>query len=77
MSALPRKTDIGKWWEDYDPNELYAQAHEKVSGGWHYSLPDYRNGAYKSAETVIRMLIDIVSKKRKLTAEYSLPLSTR
>ncbi len=31
-------------------------------GGWHYSYSDYQAGAYKSAEHVISMLIDIVSK---------------
>lgn len=41
-------------------------------GGWHYSLPDYWNGAYKSAATVIRMLIDIVSKNGNLM--LSVPL---
>ena len=31
-------------------------------GGWHYNRYDYNAGAYKSAQQVISMLVDIVSK---------------
>lgn len=53
------------------PQEKYWQTCTCI-GGWHYSLPDYWNGSYKSAETVIRMLIDIVSKNGNLL--LSIPL---
>lgn len=35
-------------------------------GGWHYSKYEGDNNQYKSAETVIRMLVDIVSKNGNL-----------
>ena len=35
-------------------------------GGWHYSKSEADNNQYKSAETVIRMLVDIVSKNGNL-----------
>jgi len=35
-------------------------------GDWHYSQSVYNNNGYKSAETVIRMLVDIVSKNGNL-----------
>ena len=35
-------------------------------GGWHYSKSEGDNNQYKSAETVIRMLVDIVSKNGNL-----------
>jgi alpha-L-fucosidase len=35
-------------------------------GGWHYSRPEYQRGAYKSAQTVVHMLVDIVSKNGNL-----------
>ncbi|HJV78041.1 MAG TPA: alpha-L-fucosidase [Paludibacter sp.] len=35
-------------------------------GDWHYNRGIYENGGYKSAATVIRMLIDIVSKNGNL-----------
>ena len=35
-------------------------------GGWHYSKYEGDNNMYKSAETVVRMLIDIVSKNGNL-----------
>lgn len=31
---LTKADGVGQWWEGYDPNELYAQAHEQVSSGW-------------------------------------------
>lgn len=35
-------------------------------GGWHYNRSDYERGHYKSAEQVISMLVDIVSKNGNL-----------
>jgi alpha-L-fucosidase len=35
-------------------------------GGWHYDRGIYDRGDYKSAETVIRMLVDVVSKNGNL-----------
>ncbi len=35
-------------------------------GDWHYNRGIYENGSYKSAATVIRMLVDIVSKNGNL-----------
>jgi alpha-L-fucosidase len=35
-------------------------------GGWHYSRPEYERGAYKSAQTIVHMLVDIVSKNGNL-----------
>jgi alpha-L-fucosidase len=35
-------------------------------GSWHYSRPLYDNNGYKSAKTVIHMLVDIVSKNGNL-----------
>lgn len=35
-------------------------------GEWHYSLPAYERGSYKSAHAVLQMLIDIVSKNGNL-----------
>ncbi len=41
-------------------------------GGWHYSYSDYQNGWYKSAQHVISMLVDIVSKNGNML--LSVPL---
>jgi len=35
-------------------------------GGWHYSRPGYERNEYKSARTVVHMLVDIVSKNGNL-----------
>lgn len=35
-------------------------------GDWHYSQPTFENNGYKSAKTVIHMLVDIVSKNGNL-----------
>ncbi len=35
-------------------------------GDWHYNQATYNNGSYKSGATVIRMLVDIVSKNGNL-----------
>ena len=41
-------------------------------GGWHYSTDYYEKGRYKTAEQVIRMLVDVVSKNGNLL--LSVPL---
>jgi len=53
------------------PREEYWQTCTCI-GDWHYNLNTYRNGGYKSAATVIRMLVDIVSKNGNLL--LSIPL---
>lgn len=53
------------------PQEKYWQTCTCI-GDWHYSLSKYHNGGYKSAATVIRMLVDIVSKNGNLL--LSIPL---
>lgn len=53
------------------PRDIYWQTCTCI-GGWHYSIPDYKRNAYKSAATVIRMLVDIVSKNGNLL--LSVPL---
>jgi alpha-L-fucosidase len=35
-------------------------------GGWHYSRPGYERNEYKSAQTVVHMLVDVVSKNGNL-----------
>lgn len=46
---LKRKDGKGKWWEGYDPNELYAQNHKPSQGsentGSIHNQWDYKNGA--------------------------------
>lgn len=43
------------------PQQKYWQTCTCI-GDWHYSTNVYNNNGYKSAQTVIRMLLDIVSK---------------
>ena len=47
------------------PQEQYWQTCTCI-GDWHYSLDRYNAGNYKSGATVIRMLIDVVSKNGNL-----------
>ncbi|MGI6219705.1 MAG: alpha-L-fucosidase [Bacteroidaceae bacterium] len=47
------------------PQEKYWQTCTCI-GDWHYSQNVYNNNSYKSAEQVIRMLVDIVSKNGNL-----------
>ena len=47
---LTKADGKGQWWEGYDPNELYAQAHDKTSDGWDdmghiHSQWNWNNGA--------------------------------
>jgi alpha-L-fucosidase len=44
-------------------------------GQWHYDRPTYERGSYKSAGTVIRMLVDVVSKNGNLL--LSVPVDRR
>lgn len=46
------------------PNEIVPSPWQSCSciGGWHYNTDIYEKGRYKSAETVVRLLADIVSK---------------
>lgn len=50
------------------PDKLQDKAWQTCTciGDWHYSRSIYENGSYKSAATVIRMLVDIVSKNGNL-----------
>ena len=47
------------------PQDTYWQTCTCI-GDWHYSQSVYNNGSYKSGATVIRMLIDVVSKNGNL-----------
>ncbi len=46
------------------PNQIIADPWQTCNciGGWHYNQEIYEKGWYKSAGTVVRLLIDIVSK---------------
>lgn len=46
--------------------EPYPWQTDTCIGGWHYSRSEYEKNRYKSAETVIQMLADIVSKNGNL-----------
>jgi alpha-L-fucosidase len=50
------------------PDKIEAQAWQTCTciGGWHYQQSIYDNGHYKSANEVIKMLIDVVSKNGNL-----------
>ena len=46
------------------PNQIVDRPWQSCSciGGWHYNTEIYENGRYKSAATVVKLLVDIVSK---------------
>lgn len=50
------------------PDKQQAEAWQTCTciGDWHYNIGIYENGSYKSVATVIRMLVDIVSKNGNL-----------
>ncbi|MDE5712090.1 MAG: alpha-L-fucosidase [Muribaculaceae bacterium] len=56
------------------PNKINDQPWQTCTciGGWHYNDEIYRNGWYKSAAQVIKMLADVVSKNGNLL--LSIPL---
>ena len=56
------------------PNEIIDEPWQTCNciGGWHYNTEIYENGWYKSAETVVKQLVDIVSKNGNLL--LSIPL---
>jgi alpha-L-fucosidase len=56
------------------PNEMIPLPWETCTciGGWHYNQSIYDNNAYKSASTVIKTLVDVVSKNGNLL--LSIPL---
>lgn len=50
------------------PNDIIKRPWQSCSciGGWHYNTSIYEKNEYKSAETVVRLLADIVSKNGNL-----------
>ena len=56
------------------PNEIIEEPWQTCNciGGWHYNTSIYERGSYKSAETVVKQLVDIVSKNGNLL--LSIPL---
>ncbi len=56
------------------PNEIIPTPWQTCTciGGWHYNQWDYENNRYKSAATVVKLLVDIVSKNGNLL--LSIPL---
>ena len=56
------------------PNEIIAEPWQTCNciGGWHYNTSIYEGNRYKSAATVVKQLVDIVSKNGNLL--LSIPL---
>ena len=56
------------------PNEIIPEPWQTCNciGGWHYNTSIYENNRYKSAATVVKQLVDIVSKNGNLL--LSIPL---
>ena len=56
------------------PNEIVEEPWQTCNciGGWHYNTNIYEQNGYKTAETVVKQLIDIVSKNGNLL--LSIPL---
>ena len=56
------------------PNEIIEEPWQTCNciGGWHYNTSIYEQNGYKTAETVVKQLIDIVSKNGNLL--LSIPL---
>jgi alpha-L-fucosidase len=56
------------------PNEMMPDPWQTCNciGGWHYNTDIYEHDGYKSAETVVKQLVDIVSKNGNLL--LSIPL---
>ena len=56
------------------PNEIIPEPWQTCNciGGWHYNTSIYERNGYKSAETVVKQLVDIVSKNGNLL--LSIPL---
>ena len=50
------------------PNEIVPEPWQTCNciGGWHYNTSIYERGGYKTAGTVVRQLVDIVSKNGNL-----------